>query len=40
MEKDKPDEEWSAWDAGKPKDWTKPQATVEPLYQANNPAKW
>lgn len=40
MEKDKPDEEWSAWDAGKPKDWTKPGPVVEPLYQAQNPTKW
>jgi type II secretory pathway component GspD/PulD (secretin) len=40
MEQDKPDEEWSAWDSGKPVDWTKPDNTVEPLYSPKNPTKW
>jgi type II secretory pathway component GspD/PulD (secretin) len=29
---DKPDVEESAWDSGKPKDWTKPKGEVEPVY--------
>jgi type II secretory pathway component GspD/PulD (secretin) len=40
MDKDKPDEQWSAWDSGKPMDWSKPDNTVEPLYNPKNPTKW
>jgi type II secretory pathway component GspD/PulD (secretin) len=40
MEADKPDEEWSAWDSGKPVDWSKPDNTVEPLYTPKDPTKW
>ena len=29
---DKPDQEWSAWDSGKPKDWTKPKESA-PVYE-------
>lgn len=40
MESDKPDEEWSAWDSGKPVDWSKPDTTVEPLYTPKDPTRW
>ncbi|MEO5802613.1 MAG: secretin N-terminal domain-containing protein [Verrucomicrobiota bacterium] len=36
---EKPDEEWSAWDSGKPADWTKPDNSIKPKYTPKEPGK-